>query len=138
MDKKTAMERLFSALIETGAEFSYDDGAVTVGDITFTCREDYIVVSMEQATSYFRYKTLCYISGRCGQLSIADSHVGVFGTYKVGREMYLVDESEDEDQAVIDELEASSLSYDWDDDDDDDDDDELIDAFLAADIEALS
>ena len=83
MDKKTAMEQLFSALVETGAEFSVKDGAVTVGDITFTCHDDYIVVSTEQATSYFRYKTLCYISGRFGQMAIADSHVGVFGTYKV-------------------------------------------------------
>ena len=119
MDKKRAMEELFSSLVETGAEFSYDDGAVTVGDITFTCREDYIVVSTEQATSYFRYKTLCYISGRCGQLSIADSHVGVFGIYKVGREMCLIDETER-----------------W--EDDDDDEDELMDAFLAAEFEALS
>lgn len=118
MDKKTAMEQLFSGLVETGAEFSVADGVVTVGDITFTCREDYIVASTEQATSYFRYKTLCYISAEGNELCIADSHVGVFGIYKVGREMCLIDDTER-----------------W---EDDDDDDELMDAFLAADFEALS
>ena len=119
MDKKTAMEQLFSALVETRAEFSYDDGAVTVGGLTIICRADYIVVSTEQACSYFRYKTLAYISGRGGQFSIADSHVGVFGTYTVRKEMRLIDETER-----------------W--EDDDDDDNELMDAFLAADFEALS
>jgi hypothetical protein len=118
MERKKAMEQLFSELVETGAEFSYDDGAVTVGDITFTCREDYIVVSMGPVTNYFRYKTLCYISAEGNELCIADSHVGVFGIYKVGREMCLIDETER-----------------W---EDDDDDDELMEAFLAADIEALS
>ena len=83
MNREKVIAHLIRAILETEAEFRGSGGVVIVGDITFTCREDYIVVSTEQATSYFRYKTLCYISGRFGQMAIADSHVGVFGTYKV-------------------------------------------------------
>jgi hypothetical protein len=83
MEKKTALEQLLSALVETGAEFSVADGAVTVGGITFACREDYIVVSTEYADNFFQYKTLCYICGRGDCVCIADSHVGVFSMYKL-------------------------------------------------------
>lgn len=48
----------------------------------------------------------------------------------------LIDETEQEDQDMLDEQEGWLLPYDWD-DDDDDDDNELMEAFLAADFEAL-
>ena len=83
MDKKRAMEHLFSALVETGAEFSVKDGSVIVGGLMFTCREDYIVVCNGTVTNFFQYATLGYICSQGDSVCIADSHVGVFGTYKV-------------------------------------------------------
>lgn len=83
MERKKAMEHLFGALVETGAEFSVQDGVVTVGGIEFKCGEQGIVVRMGPATNYFRYETLCYITGKGKELAIADSHVGVFGVYEV-------------------------------------------------------
>ena len=118
MNRRKAVGELLKAIVETGAEFRGSGGVVIVGDITFTCREDYIVVSTEQVTNFFQYETLDYISSQGDSVCIADTHVGVFGTYKVGREMCLIDETER-----------------W---EDDDDEDELMDAFLAADFEALS
>ena len=43
----------------------------------------------------------------------------------------LIDETEEEDKAMLDELDDWSLAHDW------DDEDELMEAFLAADLEAL-
>jgi hypothetical protein len=83
MNRREALEHLLRALVETGADFSTKDGAVTVGGLTFKCREQHIVVTMEHASNYFAYETLCYISGQGDQVSIADSHAGVFGAYKV-------------------------------------------------------
>lgn len=83
MDKRKAMENLLGALVETGAEFSVQDGVVTVGGIEFKCGERCVVVRMGPATNYFRYETLCYITGKGNELTIADSHVGVFGVYEV-------------------------------------------------------
>jgi hypothetical protein len=53
----------------------------------------------------------------------------------MGESDMLIDETEQEDKDVMDEIDDWSLSHDW------DNEDELIDqmeAFLAADIEALS
>ena len=83
MKKREAMELLIAALVETGADFSYADGAIAVGGITFRCREDYIVVKTDQATNFYQYDTLCYVRRQGDFVEIADSHVGVFGTYKV-------------------------------------------------------
>ena len=84
MNRQKAMEHLIGALVESGADFSATGGILTVGGTTFTCREDYIVVSiMEQATNFFQYATLSYICSQGDSVSIADSHAGVFGTYKV-------------------------------------------------------
>jgi hypothetical protein len=83
MERKRAMEHLIAALVETGAEFSARDGIFTVGGLTFNCGEQCIVATTGQASNYYRYETLCYISGKGDQLCIADSHAGVFGTYKV-------------------------------------------------------
>jgi hypothetical protein len=83
MERKKALEQLFSAFVETGAEFSVRDGSVIVGSVTFTYREDYIVVSTGPATNFFQYATLSYICSQGDSVCIADTHVGVFGTYKV-------------------------------------------------------
>jgi len=85
MNRRKVLEQLLSAIVETGADFSYEDGSVIVGSVTFACREDYIVVSTEQARNFFQYATLSYICSRGGSLCIADTHVGVFGTYNVKR-----------------------------------------------------
>ena len=83
MDKRKAMENLIGALVESGADFSATGGILTVGGTTFTCREDYIVVSTEGVTNFFQYATLSYICSQGDSVSIADSHVGVFGVYEV-------------------------------------------------------
>ena len=83
MNREMVLVNLISAIIETGVEFSGRDGSVIVGSVTFTCREDYIVVSMEQVTNFFQYATLSYICSQGDSVCIADTHVGVFGTYKV-------------------------------------------------------
>jgi hypothetical protein len=83
MNRQEALAQLISALVETEADFSCKDGSVTVGALTFHCREGYLAVSMEQATNYFRYKTLYYISADGDRVCIADSHEGVFSMYKV-------------------------------------------------------
>ena len=83
MDKRKAMEELFRAMVETGADFSYNDGDIVVGGTTFTCREDYIVVETEHATSFYQYATLSYICSRGDSVQIADTHAGVFGSYRV-------------------------------------------------------
>lgn len=83
MNRKQVLEQLLSALVETGADFSYEDGSVIVGGVTFTCREDHIVVATGPVTSFFQYATLSYICSRGDSLCIADTHIGVFSTYEV-------------------------------------------------------
>lgn len=94
MNRREVLEQLLSALVETGADFSVADGAITVGGLSFKCREDYIVVAWGRVTNFFQYETLAYIRPQGDSVSIADSHVGVFGTYKV-RQTTQMDELED-------------------------------------------
>jgi hypothetical protein len=83
MNRKEALEQLLGAIVELGVDFSCKDGAVVVGALTFDCREEYIVVSREQATNFFWYETLRYISADGDRVCIADTHEGTFTMYKV-------------------------------------------------------
>ena len=83
MNREKVLGMLMSAILENGAEFSGKEGSIIVGGVTFTCREDYIVVSTGPVTNFFQYATLSYICSQGDTLGIADTHVGVFSTYEV-------------------------------------------------------
>lgn len=83
MNREKVIAHLIRAILETEAEFRGSGGVVIVGDLTFTCREDYIVVCNGTVTNFFQYATLSYICSQGDSVCIADTHVGVFGTYKV-------------------------------------------------------
>lgn len=146
MTKNEAKESLVAALREQGIDYIVEGDVVDFEDLSVRFETNYINVRYGSVSVHYLVSQLSYITvmGGAFWISTIDDyeftvvyfsqiHTPVFSTRIMKNN--LIDESEDEDKAMMDELEDSSLSQDW---DNEDEIMEQMEAFLAADLEALN